>query len=375
LQSYIFQQKMAAVKKGTAIVLLNMGGPHSQSEVAPFLHRLFTDKDLIPLPFHKILGPWIAKRRTPSIKNQYALIGGGSPIKMWTEKQGDALVKLLDKTNPETAPHKPYIAFRYAPPLSDETVKQMKEDGIERAVAFSLYPQYSCSTTGSSLNELHKELKRSDPEGSIKWSVLDRWPTHPGLVSVFAKKIREKLAEYPATERKDVVVCFSAHSLPMTVVNRGDTYPQEVAATVQGVMKHLEFSNPYRLIWQSQVGPQPWLGPKTEETIRGYGQQGKKNLLIVPIAFVSDHIETLFEVDLEYGELAEKVGITGFKRAESLNDDPDFVQAMGDLVGNHLKNGNIGHQLGLRCPGCVNPKCSKTKAFFATHHETTLAFE
>jgi protoporphyrin/coproporphyrin ferrochelatase len=183
----------------------------------------------------------------------------------------------------------------------------MKNDGVERAVAFSLYPQYSCSTTGSSLNELHKSIKEHDPENKIKWSVIDRWPTHPGIVQTFVKHIQDSLSEYPVEDRSSVVLLFSAHSLPMGVVNRGDPYPAEVAATVDSIMKSLGHSNPYRLVWQSQVGPQPWLGPKTENAIVGYAKKGVKQLLVIPVAFVSDHIETLFELDLEYGEVAKEV--------------------------------------------------------------------
>jgi ferrochelatase len=193
--------------------------------------------------------------------------------------------------------------------LTEEALKQMKGDGVQRAVAFSLYPQYSCSTTGSSLNELHRCIRNLDSGNSIKWSVIDRWATHPGLVNTYVKHIQASLAEYPENERSKVVILFSAHSLPMTVVNRGDPYPAEVAATVDRIMTALGHSNPYRLVWQSQVGPQPWLGPKTENAIVGYAKKGVKELLVVPVAFVSDHIETLFELDLEYGEVAKEVSV------------------------------------------------------------------
>ena len=132
-------------------------------------------------------------------------------------------------------------------------------------------------------------------------------------------------------------------------------------------MNRLGYSNPYRLIWQSQVGPSAWLGPKTEQVIEGYGKAGKKNLLLVPIAFVSDHVETLFELDLEYGHKAKELGITGYKRIESLNDDPLFIQGMGELVKGHLDSGKIvSNQLTLRCPLCTNDTCGKTKTFFST---------
>jgi ferrochelatase len=291
----------------TALLLLNMGGPATQEEVGPFLNRLFADGDLIPLPFQPILAPLIAARRTPKIMKQYAEIGGGSPIRYWTEKQGNMLAELLDKQSPESAPHKAYVAFRYAEPLTENALKEMKQDGVKKAIALTMYPQYSCSTTGSSLNELHRHLKTADPEQTIDWTVIDRYASHPGLAQVFARHIEESLATYPENERDDVVLLFSAHSLPMSVVNRGDPYPGEVAATVDQVMKLLGHTHPYRLVWQSQVGPSAWLGPKTEQVVEGYAKQGKKNLLVIPIAFVSDHIETLFELDLEYGELAQKV--------------------------------------------------------------------
>lgn len=191
--------------------------------------------------------------------------------------------------------------------MTADTVKQMKADGIKRAVVFTQYPQYSCSTTGSSLNELYRCLKTSDPENEIKWSVIDRWNTHPGFVKAVAGKINQKLAEYPPEERDNVVLLFSAHSLPMSVVNRGDPYPAEVAASVDRVMNYLQFKNPHRLVWQSQVGPSAWLGPQTGEAIKKYGEQGKKNIVVVPIAFTSDHIETLFELDIEYGKEAHEV--------------------------------------------------------------------
>ncbi|KAI8922563.1 hypothetical protein DFJ77DRAFT_447090 [Powellomyces hirtus] len=354
-------------KAPTAVVLMNLGGPKDLDAVHPFLLNLFSDGDLIPIPFQKYSAKFIAARRTPKIQTQYAQIGGGSPIHAWTELQGKLLEERLDKLSPQTAPHKSYIAFRYASPLTPETVAQMQKDGISRAVALTLYPQYSCSTTGSSLNELWKTLKHMDPESKIAWSVVDRFPTHPGLVEVFAKHIEASLMTYPEHERKDVVLLFSAHSLPMDIVNRGDPYPQEVAATVQRVMERLGHSNPFRLIWQSQVGPRPWLGPKTDAVLEGYARLGKKNLLMIPIAFVSDHVETLFEVDIEYGELAKEHGITGFKRVESLNADPMFIDAMADIVATHIKRGKpVSTQMPLRCPLCTNEKCGESKQFFAS---------
>ncbi|KAG9237983.1 mitochondrial ferrochelatase-like protein [Amylocarpus encephaloides] len=362
----------------TAMVFMNMGGPSTTDEVGDFLSRLFADADLIPLGrFQNYLGPLISKRRTPKIQKQYSAIGGGSPIRKWSEYQAAEMCKILDKTSPESAPHKPYVAFRYAKPLTEEMYSQLLEDGFGngrggRAVAFTQYPQYSCSTTGSSLNELWKwrqklEGKSAGPtvanDGSINWSVIDRWPAHPGLVDAIALNIEDKLQEYPEDQRKDVVLLFSAHSLPMDVVNRGDPYPAEVAATVHAVMQRLGNSHPYRLVWQSQVGPKSWLGAQTSDTVSNYIAKGQKNMILIPVAFTSDHIETLYELDEEViGESGHKDTI---KRAESLNGHPVFIQALADIAKAHLDSGIIcSKQLGLRCPGCTNERCAASKKFF-----------
>jgi len=282
------------------------------------------DGDLIPLPFQSIIAPWIAKRRTPKIEQQYVDIGGGSPILRWTELQGEGMAALLDELHPATAPHKSYVAFRYARPLADETARRMKEDGVQRAIAFSQYPQYSCSTTGSSLNDIYRKSKAGLFSG-IDWSVIDRWGTHPGFVEVrnrpvllltltlsrhhqaVAQNIESALRKFPEETRHDAVLLFSAHSLPMSVVNRGDPYVLEVSATVSAVMDRLGHSNPYRLVWQSQVGPSAWMGPQTSDALKGLARLGKKRAVLIPIAFTSDHIETLYELDLEYGKEAHEV--------------------------------------------------------------------
>ncbi|KAK3718517.1 ferrochelatase hem15 [Vermiconidia calcicola] len=377
-------QNSAGSKGPTAMVFMNMGGPATTDEVGGFLSRLFADGDLIPLgALQGYLGPLISRRRTPKIKKQYASIGGGSPIRKWSEYQAAEMCKILDQTNPDTAPHKPYVAFRYANPLTEEMYNRLLEDGFGkgrggRAVAFSQYPQYSCSTTGSSLNELWKwrqrlesptrnpNLTANEAEGSILWSVIDRWPTHPGLVEAFVENITKVLETYPEDIRDKVVILYSAHSLPMSVVNRGDPYPAEVAATVWAVQQRLGRKNPYRLVWQSQVGPSAWLGAQTSDTVKNYVQQGQKDLVLVPIAFTSDHIETLFEIDQEVIHEANELGADGrVRRAESLNGSPTFINALANLAKTHLDAGEIcSRQMGLRCPGCKNEKCLAQKQFF-----------
>lgn len=359
-----------AGKSPTAIVMLNMGGPSTVPETHDFLKNLFMDGDLIPLPFQSLIAPWIARRRTPQIEQQYADIGGGSPILRYTRLQGERMAALLDELHPVSAPHKAYVAFRYAKPLTDETAAEMKRDGVKRAIAFTQYPQYSCSTTGSSLNELWRKGRSGAVGEGVEWSVIDRWGTHPGFVEAVAQNIERALAKFDEATRSDVVLMFSAHSLPMSVVNRGDPYVLEVSASVAAVMERLKHSNPYRLVWQSQVGPSAWMGMQTGEALKGLARLGRKKVVLVPIAFTSDHIETLYELDLEYAKEAREHGME-VQRAESLNDSPVFIRALADLAATHLKAydaGTIGPtslQMGLRCPGCNNATCAQQKSWFA----------
>ncbi len=338
--------------------MLNLGGPQTVDDVGPYLERMFLDRELIRLPFQERLGRFIARRRTPKIQRKYAQIGGGSPIYRWTQRQGQAMVQWLDQLSPETAPHRFYIAFRYAQPLTADALRQMQADGVQRAVAFTQYPQWSCSTTGASLNELWRELLRLGLRDAFTWSVIDRWPTHPAFIEAMANKICEGLTLFPPAERDSVLLLFSAHSLPLSVIERGDAYPQEIAATVQAVMERLGFSHEFLLAYQSEIKPFKWLGPSTEQVIRALGAQRRRSVLVIPIAFTSDHIETLHEIDIEFAELAHEVGITNFKRAPALNDDPRFTRALAQIVAEHLCAEQLhSSQYKLRCPGCENAMC------------------
>lgn len=342
----------------TGIVLLNLGGPKTVEDVGPFLLRLFEDREIIQLPLQRWIGPFIARRRTPKVQANYQAIGGGSPILHWTTTQGAGMVRWLDQLSPATAPHQFYIAFRYAPPFSEDALRQMQADGVRRAVAFTQYPQFSCSTTGSSLNDLWRSVRRLGLTRAFEWSVIDRWPVHPGFIDAMTRSVVAGLEQFPPEERDRVLLLFSAHSLPLDVIDRGDAYPQEIGASVHAVMQQLGFSHEYLLAYQSEVGPVRWLGPSTERTIRQLGAKRRKNVLVVPIAFTSDHIETLSEIDLEYGELAHEVGITHFKRAPAFNGDLGFQRALADIVAEHLQSGQCySTQYRLRCPGCTNPQC------------------
>lgn len=357
----------------TGIVMLNLGGPRDLDEVEPFLLELFADEEIIQLPAQRVLGPFIAKRRVKAVQANYAEIGGGSPILGWTERQGRGMCERLDRLSPRTAPHRFYVAFRYARPKSEDALARMKADGVTRAIAFTQYPHFSCATTGSSLNELWRAARRLGLEDAFAWSVIDRWFAHPLFVEAMTETVRAGLEGFAPEDRGDVVIVFSAHSLPMSVVNRGDPYPAEVGATVHEVMKRLGYAQEYLISFQSEVGPVPWLGPSTESVIRELGAKRRRNVLIVPVAFTSDHIETLHELDIEYGHLAKEVGIANYRRAPALNDAPLFLDALAEIVAEHLASGEAcSLQYGLRCPGCTNPQCRDIPKPVAPYRRTEL---
>lgn len=361
------QVTAAAASPKTAIVMLNMGGPQSLDQVSRYLTRIMTDTDMMQLPVQGTLGPYIARRRTPEVQKKYSEIGGGSPILKWTKLQGELLCQKLDQLSPETAPHKHYVAFRYVDPLTSHALEEIEKDGVERVVLFSQYPQYSCATSGSSFNAIYTHYKNNKLPPNLKWSIIDRWSTHPLLVKTFADRIQSELKQFAKEKRDEVIILFSAHSLPLKSVNRGDPYPSEVGATVQLVMNELNYCNPFSLVWQSKVGPLAWLEPFTDDAIKGYVKQGKKNFVLVPIAFVNEHIETLHEMDIEYcHDLGKEVGAEQIRRAAAPNDHPLFISAMADIVVTHLKSEQkINPKFLTRCPHCTNKNCYEAKQWFA----------
>jgi ferrochelatase len=315
----------------TAVLMMNMGGPSEAAETEPFLQRLFTDNDIIELGggrMQQVFGRLVSRRRSPKVAAQYDLIGG-SPIGKWTEYQGRRMCQILDELRPESAPHKAYTAFRYVPPLTENALAQMKADGVRRVVAFSQFPQWSCTTSGSSLNELWRQVLALGMQEQFEWSIIDRWPLHDGFVDAVLERMQERMLEFDEADRDKAVVVFSAHSVPMKVVQKGDHYVGEVAATVQKVMERwnervragavpgLRRPSKHVLAWQSKVGFLPWMSPSTSDAIKQLATvRGQKTLLLVPVAFTSDHIETLFEIGLEYAEEAAELGVTKFKFTE-----------------------------------------------------------
>jgi ferrochelatase len=311
----------------TAILLLQMGGPDSLDAVEPFLYNLFSDRDIIrigPAFLQPLIARVIARRRAPKVERKYEEIGGQSPIRELTELQARALEEALGEG------YRVFVAMRYSKPSTVEALAAIKREGIRRIVALSLYPHYSRATTGSSINELERVLAQAG--SSFEVTCIDRFYDHPLYVEALAERIREGIADFhPLAE---VELLFSAHSLPQSFIAEGDPYLSHIEETVRLVMERLGEVD-HHLAFQSRAGPVKWLEPSTEEMLARLAAQGPKSLLVVPLSFVSDHIETLHEIDIEYAVLAHKLGYARFRRSPSLNASPAFIACLADLVRKH----------------------------------------
>jgi len=271
-----------------------------------------------------VIGRLIAWKRTREARENYAKIGGGSPLLRWTTLQGRGMVERLASRGHDVVFA---IAMRYWNPTTAEGLEELERAGAERILALTLYPHYSMATTGSSAGELARAVKRRGMKLPI--DRIDTWYDHPGYLDALALRAREGLAKFGPDVRPTLLV--SAHGLPKHFIDAGDPYCEHIRITMEGLLRRLP-EIPHVLGYQSRVGPVEWIGPSTDDVIRKLSREGVKDVLVVPISFVSDHIETLYEIDLLYGGQARAVGITNFRRMESLNDFPPFLDALADLV-------------------------------------------
>lgn len=317
--------------KKYGIVLLQLGGPDSLDAVEPFLYNLFRDPDIINFPlsflFRKRLARIIAQKRSPKIREHYHHMGGKSPILELTEAQAKALEERLSKT----IDAKVVIAMRYWKPFTDETIQKLKKEGISDIILLPLYPHYSVSTTGSSVNEWNRAVKR-DNVGHWNVELVREYPTHPDFIASFIARINEALDRFPEEKREHVHLLFSAHGTPLKLVRKGDPYKYQIEDTVKAIMREGKYVQNHTLCFQSRVGPEKWLEPFTDDTVERLGKEGKKNMLIIPVAFVSEHIETLFELNVEVREIAEEHGVEQFEVMPALNDHPKYIDALADLT-------------------------------------------
>jgi ferrochelatase len=305
------------------VVLLNMGGPSRLQDVQPFLYNIFSDRSIIrlgPALLQKPLAWLIARKRAPKSRLMYEKIGGGSPLAKITHAQQLALQEALRHDGNFVVT----TAMRYWHPTTEKALQALADHQVDMIVALSLYPHYSCATSGSSLSELKAQLLKSSRQ--YEFHEISSWPDHPGYINCLTEKIVRGLNAFHDHE---VEIVYSAHSLPISFIEEGDPYVDHLKLTISMIENNTGKSG--KLCYQSRSGPVEWLAPSTPEMIKNLADSGCRNILMVPISFVSDHAETLYEINMQYRDLAAEHGIR-LEATESLNTDANFIAALRDLV-------------------------------------------
>jgi ferrochelatase len=318
--------------------------------VRPFLYNLFSDREIIrlgPAILQKPLARLISTFRTKKTERMYSLIGGKSPILEITLAQADSLEKALNQESAldsqksgeefesvHTLPEPPQerlfkvcVGMRYWNPLIEDTVRKMNGEGMRAVLAVTLYPHYSLATTGSAIRKFDETIRKYPMDASS----ISSWYDHPYYIDALAERIRQGMLSFQGEEAE---VLFSAHSLPISIVESGDPYVGHIMATIGEVVKQTGLR--WHLSYQSKSGPVKWLEPSTEDALKALAKRGVRNVLVVPISFVSDHIETLYEIDILYREFAGSLGMR-LVRAESLNTHPKLIGALKDMVMKKVK--------------------------------------
>jgi ferrochelatase len=327
-----------------AVVLFNLGGPDNQDAVAPFLFNLFSDPAILRLPaiVRRPLAKFIARRRMRVAQGIYAHLGGGSPLLANTKAQAAALEAALKDAGSET---KVFIAMRYWHPFASETAKAVREFSPDRVLLLPLYPQYSTTTTASSVADWERAAQAAGLR--IPTQLICCYPAEPGFIDALTDLAEKSLAEArrKAPDARPFVI-FSAHGLPERIVKAGDPYAHEMHATVQPIVSRLglKLSDPaagglgdWDYGYQSRVGPVRWIGPWTDHLIIEAAQD-KRAIVILPVSFVSEHSETLVELDIEYRKLAEMHGAPAYIRAPTVSTHPAFIAGLANLVRQALRD-------------------------------------
>jgi ferrochelatase len=310
----------------TGVLLINMGGPENPDQIKSFLYRLFNDRHIIslPQPFRFLLAKLISRIRTSKAKNHYNLIGGGSPIKKWTSVQAEKLEKVLSgKDQPVLVG----TAYSYSDPLIGSAVSQLINNGVEKIIAIPLYPQYSGATFASIVYDLEKARRKYSLGGNV--IIVEPYYNHDKYINASAELL--KTAVEHTIDLSSACVIFTAHSLPQKLVDRGDPYPNQIKETISLILEKVPVEN-YLISFQSKIGPVKWMQPSTVDTILKAARDGYQSVIVVPIGFVCDHIETLYELDIELADIAKTAGIKQFVRGPVLNDHPAFIDMLATLV-------------------------------------------
>jgi len=332
----------------TAVVLFNLGGPDRPEAVEPFLFNLFFDPAIIrlPTPLRWFIAKLISRRRAPVAQEIYREMGGGSPLLPNTEAQAAALTAALEAKG--LGPAKVFVAMRYWHPRASETARAVATYGPERVILLPLYPQYSTTTTASSLREWQREAKAKGI--SAPAHAVCCYPEEPGFVEAVVEGLRQALRGIDHDRPPRVL--FSAHGLPKKIVDQGDPYQWQVEQSVAAVLRRLgEVNLDWQICYQSRVGPLEWIGPATDSEIEKAAREGRP-IVVVPIAFVSEHSETLVELDIEYRRLAEAHGAPAYVRVPTVAADTLFIEGLAGLVERALRTARplCSHAGGRFCP-------------------------
>ena len=346
------------MQKKTAVVLFQLGGPDSPEAIEPFLYNLFCDPDIINFPgaflARKPLARFIALRRAKKVAGHYAEIGGRSPIIDLTMAQADALDRELNKLLPARV----FVAMRYWHPLTREVIDELKKERYERIILLPLYPQFSKATTVSSMKEWDRQCRIHNFH-DVPTASICCYHNHPMYVEAIVDKINTSYAKFADVNPLDVDLVFSAHGVPVSLIKEGDPYQRQIEETIRLVCERGGWISPHHVCFQSKVGPSEWLKPSLDTTMRALTEKGRKYLLVVPIAFVTEHIETLHEIDMEAREHALRLGIQRFEMMPALNDAPKFIACLVDLVMKKIASTTIGldtcRRLFQRDPGRTSP--------------------
>jgi len=317
---------MSRTERCLGIVLFQLGGPDTLEAIQPFLFNLFCDPDIIDFPFARIgrrpLAKLISSTRAKKVQHHYSVIGGGSPIRRFTETQARTLESALQLLGVNS---RCFVAMRYWHPFTAEAVAQLEAARCDEIALLPLYPHYSSTTVGSSLNEWNRHYRGHAPVHLVKSFYKDE-----AYLDALIEKIEEALSRFPASRRPEIV--FSAHSLPQSIIDKGDPYQRQIEETVQLLMDRGGWPNHHRLCYQSKVGASKWLQPSLHRTLHDLAAEQVRDVCIVPVSFVSDHVETLGEIDHEAREEAAELGLGQFEMTAGLNDSPKFISALAQLV-------------------------------------------
>lgn len=309
--------------RSIGVVLLNMGGPNSLDDVAPFLYNLFSDRDIIqlgPKLLQKPLAWLISRRRAPKSKDIYSKIGGSSPLKHITQQQAAELERALEGDGTFIVK----VAMRYWPPSATEAIQELISTGVEKIIALPLYPHYCRATSGSSLDDLSRAHQMICPE--LPLQKITSWPDEAHYITALAEKISQGSALF---NNEPFQLVYSAHSLPVSFIKEGDPYVDELKKTITALEEKTGITG--RLCYQSRSGPVEWMSPATSEMLQALADEGCHNVLMMPISFVSDHVETLYEINMLFREQAHALHMR-LESTTALNSDPQFIAGLRALV-------------------------------------------